>query len=85
MGEELAAAKAADARRRLTLLGSFLLLLPPVGIFLWWFYLFRKYGKEYKPSKEIIYTRDIPEELSPAVVGYLLRFRKVQPADLPPP
>lgn len=81
MKEELALAKKANAKRRSVLFGSILIALFPIGMFLWWIYLFRKYGKEYKPSKEIIYTRDIPEEVPPAIVGFLLRFKRVQPSD----
>lgn len=81
MKEELAEARKADLKRYIARFSIFLVLIIPLLIFLWWLSLFRKYGKEYKPSREIIYFRDIPSELPPALVGYLMRFKSVQPQD----
>jgi uncharacterized membrane protein len=66
------------ARARINLA---LALLLPLGLFALWLYLFFKYGKEHFPMVDVVYTRDIPEDLPPAVVGYLLRFKNITPYD----
>lgn len=53
----------------------------PLALFSLWLYLFLKYGKEYPPRVNVVYTRDIPEDLPPAIVGYLMRFKNINPND----
>ncbi len=38
------------------------------------FYLYNKYGKEYKVPKEYDYIREPPSDIKPAVLGHLLTF-----------
>ena len=59
--------------------GSVLLL---VIFFVIYIFLYIKFGKEPKPSKEVIYTREPPQDLPPAIVGYLIRTKEVLPIDL---
>jgi uncharacterized membrane protein len=81
LNEEISLANTANAQKtKRNLLVIFLALLP-VLLFLYWLRLFFKYGKEYKPTREIIYEREIPEDLPPATVGYLLRFQNVKIED----
>lgn len=81
MNEELHLAEEADNVRQRARINLFILILIPILLFAFWLYIFTKYGREYKPTRDIIYTRDIPEDLSPAIVGYLLRFKKITPND----
>jgi len=39
-----------------------------------YFYLYNKYGKEYKVPKEYDYIREPPSDIKPAVLGHLLTF-----------
>lgn len=41
-------------------------------IILW--FLYKKYGTEYKYTKNYIYYREIPSDIPPAVLGYLINF-----------
>lgn len=75
------AARTEDRRRENMVLAGVLAAVP-LAILLLWVYLFLNYGREYKPSQEIEYFRDIPDDLPPALVGYLMRFKRVLPADL---
>jgi uncharacterized membrane protein len=59
--------------------GTVLLL---VIFFVIYIFLYIKFGKEPKPSKEVIYTREPPQDLPPAIVGYLIRVKEVLPIDL---
>ena len=56
-------------------------ILIPILFFIFWLYIFFKYGKEYKGTRDVIYVREPPEDLPPAIVGYLMRFKKVTPND----
>ncbi|MCD6167790.1 MAG: DUF2207 domain-containing protein [Caldisericia bacterium] len=56
-------------------------VLIPVLFFIFWLYIFFKYGKEYKGTRDVIYVREPPEDLPPAIVGYLMRFKKVTSED----
>jgi uncharacterized membrane protein len=80
MQEELYLGIATDVRKIIT---------GPVGfVFLWgiffaiYLYLYINFGREPKPSKEVIYTREPPQDLPPAIVGYLIRVKEVLPIDL---
>jgi len=82
MQEELTYAKQADAikaRIRSGFIGFFALWVLFLAFYL---YLFFTFGKESKPQREIIYTREIPEDIPPAIVGYLMRFETVTAQDL---
>lgn len=82
MQEELALAKETEALKSRVKVG-FVLFFGLWLIFLViYLYMFFAFGKEPKPQKEIIYMRDIPEDLPPAIVGYLMRFENVLPQDL---
>lgn len=81
LAEERELARLADAQKKRNVFLTSVLAAVPVVIFLFWAYLFFKFGREYKPAEEILYTRDIPENLPPAIVGYLMRFKKVTSAD----
>jgi uncharacterized membrane protein len=50
--------------------------------FVIYIFLYIKFGREPKPSKEVIYTREPPQDLPPAIVGYLIRVKEVLPIDL---
>jgi len=78
ISEEIALAKQADRQRTTRIIETVILVLIPIFMFLYWLYLFFKFGKEYPPTKEIVYEREIPEEVPPAIVGYLLRFKNIQ-------
>lgn len=80
MQEELYLGIATDVRNIVT---------GPIGfVFLWgiffaiYLYLYINFGREPKPSKEVIYTREPPQDLPPAIVGYLIRVKEVLPIDL---
>lgn len=53
-------------------LAGFLIFL----IILWFFY--KKYGAEYKHSKNYFYYREIPSDIPPAVLGYLINFGDIR-------
>ena len=84
--EELDAAAEADARRRQArvqvafarVLG-YGLPLAALGLAVW---LFRKYGRDYKPSFIGEYFREDPADLHPAVVGVLWRMGGNSDADM---
>ncbi|BAL80546.1 DUF2207 domain-containing protein [Caldisericum exile] len=81
MEEELAWARQTEAEKSKVRTGLTI-------FFGWWalflaiyLYLFFTFGKEPKPQKDIIYMRDIPEDLPPAIVGYLMRFENILAQD----
>ena len=74
-------AEQANKQRARAKVNFALALLLPLGLFALWLYLFFKYGKEHPPMIDVVYTRDIPEDLPPAVVGYLMRFKSITPYD----
>ena len=82
--EEQANARAANHKRlivRLMYLAPAVLSLALVGIS---FALYLVYGREPKPQFQEKYWRDVPDKtLHPAVVGYIYRFGKSSPRDLP--
>jgi uncharacterized membrane protein len=45
-------------------------------IILWFFY--KKYGAEYKRPKNYVYYREIPSDIPPAVLGYLINFGDIR-------
>ena len=74
-------AEQANRQRAKVRISFALALLLPLALFALWLYLFFKYGKEHPPRVDVVYTRDIPEDLPPAVVGYLMRFKNITPND----
>jgi uncharacterized membrane protein len=74
-------AEQANKQRAIAKVNFALALLLPLSLFALWLYLFFKYGKEHPPMVDVVYTRDIPEDLPPAVVGYLMRFKSITPYD----
>ena len=81
LAEERGLARKTEAKRMRNKFITWILAAVPVAIFVFWLFLFFKHGKEHRPSQEIVYFREIPEDLPPAVVGYLMRFKRVTPAD----
>lgn len=82
MDEELALAKKTEQEKlilRIKLFSYIFLWLAFLGFYL---YLFFNFGKELPPKREIIYDREIPEDLPPAIVGYLLRAELIEGKDL---
>ncbi|MEF3244582.1 MAG: DUF2207 domain-containing protein, partial [Caldisericaceae bacterium] len=80
--EELALAKKTEQEKSIlrTKLFSYIFLwLAFLGFYL---YLFFNFGKELPPKREIIYYREIPEDLPPAIVGYLLKAELIDGSDL---
>ncbi len=82
LAEERGLAAKADAKRGRAAVLVWVLAFIPLAVLGLWLRLFFKYGKEYKPREEVLYYRDIPEPLPPALVGYLMRFKQVTSADL---
>ncbi|MGB9694593.1 MAG: DUF2207 domain-containing protein [Caldisericaceae bacterium] len=76
--EEVALANKTNAQKRNRLFELIILILIPIVMFFYWLYLFFKFGREYPPTREIVYEREIPEEIPPAIVGYLLRFKNIE-------
>lgn len=74
-------AEQANRQRAKVRISFALALLLPLALFALWLYLFFKYGKEHPPRVNVVYTRDIPEDLPPVVVGYLMRFKNITPND----
>lgn len=79
--EERGLAAKADRERRQNRLLARALVAVPFLMFVLWVYLFFKYGREYRPDQEVVYTRDIPSDLPPALVGYLMRFKRLTAGD----
>lgn len=79
--EERGLAAKTDVERRQNRLLARALVAVPFLMFILWVYLFFRYGKEYRPDQEVIYTRDIPSDLPPALVGYLMRFKRLTAGD----
>lgn len=48
-------------------------ILLAVFLLVWSFYVYKNYDKEYKSNFKEKYFRDFPSNLSPAMVGYLIR------------
>ncbi|HOC52445.1 MAG TPA: DUF2207 domain-containing protein [Caldisericia bacterium] len=74
INEETKLARDSNVKRVLT---SILFWLPIVifALLLFYiFYLYNKYGKEYKVPKEYDYIREPPSDIKPAVLGHLLTF-----------
>jgi len=74
INEETKLARDSNVKRILT---SILFWLPIVifALLLFYiFYLYNKYGKEYKIPKEYDYIREPPSDIKPAVLGHLLTF-----------
>lgn len=85
VAEETKLADEANAARRVArlslwggLAGAMFALLAALGV---WVFLFFRYGKEYTPSFEGQYFRDLPSEDPPAVVGALYRMGNVTTDD----
>ncbi|MCI4463907.1 MAG: DUF2207 domain-containing protein [Caldisericum sp.] len=76
MQEELTYAKKSDEIKSLTKTGVTGLFLLWISFFAFYLFLFFTFGKEPTPQREIIYTREIPEDIPPAIVGYLTKFNK---------
>lgn len=81
LAEERGLAAKADVERKQNRLLARALVAVPFLMFILWVYLFFKYGREYRPDQEVIYTRDIPSDLPPALVGYLMRFKRLTACD----
>lgn len=74
-------ARKTEGRRKRNLVLAGILAVIPLAVLALWFYLFFKYGREYRPREGILYYRDVPEDLPPALVGYLMRFKRTTPVD----
>jgi uncharacterized membrane protein len=74
-------AEQANRQRTRDRINFVIALILPLGVLVLWLYLFFKYGKEHPPRIDVVYTRDIPEDLPPAIVGYLMRFKSITPYD----
>ncbi|HRT37169.1 MAG TPA: DUF2207 domain-containing protein, partial [Caldisericia bacterium] len=59
----------------------YILILIPLIILAICFFLFRKYGIEFKPSKDYLYIREPPDNLPPSIVGYLFKWKQVDAKD----
>ncbi|MGC8690424.1 MAG: DUF2207 domain-containing protein [Caldisericum sp.] len=82
MQEELAEAVRTEALKSKIRTGIIVFFGMWVLFLVIYLFLFFTFGKEPVSKKDIIYMREIPEDLSPAIVGYLLRFENVLPDDL---
>ncbi|MBP8613162.1 MAG: DUF2207 domain-containing protein [Candidatus Atribacteria bacterium] len=81
MNEEVGYANETARERRNIITGIVLFALVWALFLFAYLYFFFKFGKEPKPQKEILYERDIPSDLPPAVVGYLLHMNNVSSND----
>jgi uncharacterized membrane protein len=79
--EEGIYAKRANLKRLIFKLIHYLFFIIPLFALLFWFLLYFKYGKEYKQKVNYIYIREPPEDLPPAIVGFLLRFKNIKTDD----
>lgn len=82
MDEELALAKKTEQEKSTLRNKLFLYIFLWLAFLGFYLYLFFSFGKESPPKREIIYYRDIPEDLPPAIVGYLMRAEVVDAKDL---
>ncbi len=71
--ETIAAVKREQLIARLLMFSPLLFLLAGSIWFIWWYGLWKKYGKEYLPVDVPQYLRDLPTDLGPAEVDCLLR------------
>lgn len=63
-------------------IGLIISVLSVIGGFFIWRFLYRNYDKEYDTGVELDYYRELPEDVPPAVVGSLCRFKTVNESDL---
>ena len=82
LAEEKAMAEAANRERRaarLSFVGAAALVFALLALYL---FLFRRYGREYMPSFQGDFYRELPSSAPPALVGYLSRFGRTTTDDI---
>lgn len=74
VNEETKWAKSSNLKRVLNNIFFYLPIIIFLLLLYYIFYLYFKYGKEYKVPKVYDYIREPPTDIKPAVLGYLLTF-----------
>jgi len=82
MKEELAWAKKADREMYFNIIGFLLALLVVLFNIFWAIRLYFKYDKELKPEVEMDYYRELPQDITPAVLSKLMTIQGVGSKDI---